>query len=382
MTKEEEILRRELELGQREQALARREEELGRLERQLEEIRRTKQQLEEENLYLQEQIGGDRKYQEIIGVGKPIQEIYQLISRVAFTDTTVLIQGETGTGKELIARAIHRHSSRKKRLLVKVNCATLPASLIESELFGHERGAFTGATGQHIGKFELANHGTIFLDEIGELSPELQVKLLRVLQEREIERIGGNHAIRIDVRVLAATNRSLLSEVAAGRFRSDLYYRLYVFPITVPPLRERIEDIPHLVLHYIRLYAGKHGKEIKNISQKAMRDLMGYNWPGNVRELEHLIERSILLNQGDVIKKVDLPDGMEKGASAAVSERPVKTMEENEKEYILFVLKRCNGKVFGKGGAAEALNMHVSTLNSRMRKLGIKKEQSYYAGFR
>jgi len=374
MTHPEEIARRELRLELRERELERREREVTIREEKL-------GRLQEENLYLQEQIGADQKYQEIIGVGKPMQEVYELISRVAFADTTVLIQGETGTGKELIARAIHHHSSRKKRLLIRVNCATLPAALIESELFGHEKGSFTGAKGQHIGKFELANHGTIFLDEIGELPLELQVKLLRVLQEREIERIGGSQPIPVDVRVLAATNRNLFQEVAAGRFRSDLYYRLQVFPITLPPLRERTGDIPLLVLHYLKWFARKHVREVTSISQKAMKELMGYDWPGNVRELEHLMERSVLLSQGDVLKKVDIPDGAKKG-EAVVNERPVRTMEENEKEHILFVLKKCNGKVFGKGGAAEALDMHVSTLNSRMRKLGIKKEQSYYTAFR
>jgi transcriptional regulator with GAF, ATPase, and Fis domain len=292
---------------------------------------------------------------------------------VAAADSTVLILGETGTGKELIARAIHNSSLRKEKLMVRVNCGALPASLIESELFGHERGSFTGAIEQRIGKFELASGSTLFLDEIGELVPELQVKLLRALQEKEIERIGGKGVIKTNVRIIAATNRVLHKEVEAGRFRSDLYYRLNVFPITIPSLRERKEDIPSLVSYFISRYSRNTGKKVTTISQKVMQDLMVYDWPGNVRELEHLIERSVLLSTGTTIKEVYLPVKDRRSQSGITNTPRMKTIWENERDHIISVLQKCNGKIRGAGGAAEILDIPPTTLHSRMKKLGIKK---------
>lgn len=344
---------------------------------QLEEINHYKQQLEEENLSLQKEINFADSYEEIIGSSEAMQRVFRLVSQVAPSDSTVLISGETGTGKELIARAIHNSSPRKDKLMVKVNCATLPANLIESELFGHERGAFTGATDRRIGKFELANYGTVFLDEIGEMPPELQVKLLRVLQEKEIERVGGKTTIKINVRVIAATNRNLQKEVTEGRFRTDLFFRLNVFPINLPPLRERKEDIPMLASHFISRYAKKTGKKITGISHRALEDLMTYNWAGNVRELEHLIERSILLASNQIIKEIHLPV-IERKENKTVSEDfIIKSLDENERDYILKVLKNCHGRVSGDNGAAHLLGVPTSTLNSKMKKLGIKREHIF-----
>jgi formate hydrogenlyase transcriptional activator len=345
---------------------------------QLEEINHYKSQLEEENIYLQQQIEKVYNYSEIIGSGPGMQKVFHLISQVSFANSTVLILGETGTGKELIARAIHNASPRKNKLMVKVNCAALPPNLIESELFGHERGSFTGATERRIGKFELANHSTLFLDEIGELSPEVQVKLLRALQEKEIERIGGKAPIKIDVRIITATNRNLQKEVDDGNFRSDLFYRLNVFPITMPPLRERKEDIPELVTHFIARYARAAGKKISTLSRKVMKELMDYKWPGNVRELEHLVERTVLITDGDIIKTIHLPVIEQNKLKNKQADLYIKTIEENEREHILEVLQKCEGRIFGKNGAADVLGVPVSTLNSRIKKLGIKKEQLFF----
>ncbi|MFB0497200.1 formate hydrogenlyase transcriptional activator [Mucilaginibacter sp. OAE612] len=330
-----------------------------------------KQLLEIENEHLQEQIKSIYNFSDIIGTSPPMQRVYQLMSLVAHSNATVLIQGETGTGKELIARGIHESSPRKNKLMVKVNCAALPLTLIESELFGYERGAFTGAFERRIGKFELAHHGTLFLDEIGELPLEVQVKLLRVLQEREFERLGGKTSIKVDVRIIAATNRNLLAEVNAGRFRSDLYYRLNVFPIAMPPLRERREDIPSLAHFFLERYNNNHRCKVTGISAAAINELKAYHWPGNVRELEHLIERSILLSNGKILTKISLPDlndtvpgGQDKHAINLASV---------EKQHIINILRQCSGKISGKGGAAELLKLPPSTLNSKMRKLGITK---------
>jgi formate hydrogenlyase transcriptional activator len=326
-----------------------------KIARQLEEISRYKEQLEEEKLYLQEEVSSGYTFSDIIGNGLEMQKVFHQLSQVSFTNSTVLLLGETGTGKELFARAIHNSSPRKDKLMVKVNCAALPASLIESELFGHERGSFTGAVERRIGKFELANHGTLFLDEIGEMPVELQVKLLRAIQEKEIERVGGKITIKTDVRIIAATNRDLQKEVEEGRFRRDLYYRLNVFPITLPALRERKEDIPVLVSHFIGKYAKNAGSPIKNISGKAMKDLIAYKWPGNVRELEHLVERSILTSTGNTIKEVHLPGDKREELKKVLEDDYIKTYEENERDYILMVLNKCKGKIFGHGGAAELL---------------------------
>ncbi|WP_188315959.1 sigma-54 interaction domain-containing protein [Chitinophaga agrisoli] len=338
-------------------------------------IKRYKQQLEEKKIYLEEEIGTTHNYAEIIGNGPEMQKVFRLVSKVAGTDSTVLILGETGTGKELIARAIHNNSSRKERIMVKVNCATLPVHLVESELFGHERGSFTGAIERRIGKFELANHGTLFLDEIGELPPELQVKLLRALQEKEIERIGGKTTIKVDVRIIAATNRDIEKEVAEGRFRNDLYYRLNIFPICLPPLRSRTEDIPVLAAHFMQRFSKKLGKQINKISHSKLQELLQYSWPGNIRELEHLVERSILLTTGDTITDIPLPSPRQQNVSQPAQVYfSLKTIDENEREHILNTLIYCKGKITGEGGAAQRLGVPNSTLSSKMKRLGIRKE--------
>ncbi|MCQ6957011.1 sigma-54-dependent transcriptional regulator [Mucilaginibacter aquariorum] len=308
----------------------------------------------------------------IIGSSPAITDILNSVKIVSRSDTAVLILGESGTGKELIAQAIHKLSDRKNKPLIVVNCGALPSNLIESELFGHEKGSFTGAYNKRIGKFEQADGGTIFLDEIGELPMDLQVKFLRVLQEKEIERIGGN-AKKIDVRIIAATNRNLEEEISAGRFRLDLYYRLNIFPINLPPLRERRSDILLLANYFLKKYADKQGKTITGFSDEVIAIMKQYSWPGNVRELENMMERSVLLSMGTLINSLILPK--DKGSPIIEIEIDrVKTMEENERDHILATLAKCDWKVYGEGGAAEMLNINVSTLNSRMKKLGIDKK--------
>jgi len=309
---------------------------------------------------------------DMVGSGREMQKVYQMMSLVAGSNSTVLLLGETGTGKELIARAIHTGSPRKDRSMIKVNCAALPANLIESELFGHERGAFTGAGERRIGKFELANNSTLFLDEIGELPLELQVKLLRVIQEREFERIGGRATIKVNVRLIAATNRDLEEEVRAGRFRQDLYYRLNVFPIHLPPLRERLEDIEPLANFFLVRHAKNIGRKVLAISSNVIRKLQSYSWPGNVRELEHLIERSILLTQESVLTEVQLPQTRNEGKV----EKPGfshKTLQDIERSYIIEILRRYDGKIAGNDGASRFLAIPSTTLHSKMKKLGISK---------
>jgi len=311
---------------------------------------------------------------EIVGKSPLLQQTLQLISRVAPSDSTVLILGETGTGKELIARAIHNQSSRKTKPMIKVNCATLPANLIESELFGHERGSFTGATERRIGKFEQAVTGTLFLDEIGELPLDLQVKLLRALQEGEIERIGGKGVIKTDVRIIAATNRDLEKEVYEGRFRADLFYRLHIFPINVPSLRDMRDDIPLLARHFIQKISKKIGKKVSAMSNHVLDQLMSYDWPGNIRELEHMLERSMLLTDDDIIRQIYLPGRRQKIVTNQFeNEFVVKTIEENERDHILNMLKYCKGRVSGYKGAAEFLGIPPSTLSSKLKRLGIQK---------
>jgi transcriptional regulator with GAF, ATPase, and Fis domain len=283
--------------------------------------------------------------------------------------------GETGTGKELVARAIHSNSRRKDKPLIKVNCAALPAGLVESELFGHEKGAFTGAIARRIGRFELAQGGTIFLDEVGELPPETQAKLLRVLQEREFERVGGTASVRVDVRVLAATNRDLLKAVREKSFREDLYYRLSVFPLQIPPLRDRKEDIPALALFLIKKFASRIGKQIDGLDKETMRCLVAYSWPGNIRELENVIERAVILANGP---KIELsPDmlaaNLLPSASQAADRDQIATLETAEKEHILGVLRQTGWVVGGPLGAARILALHPNTLRSRMTKLGIRR---------
>jgi transcriptional regulator with GAF, ATPase, and Fis domain len=328
-----------------------------------------KQKLEIENDYLKEQIR--TTYSEIVGNGEEMQKVYRLMSQVAESGSTVLILGETGTGKELIARALHNTSPRNSKLMVKVNCAALPVHLIESELFGHEKGAFTGAIDRRIGKFELANNSTLFLDEIGEMPLELQVKLLRVIQEREFERIGGKTTIKVDVRIIAATNRDLEVEVREGRFRSDLYYRLNVFPIQLPPLRERPEDIEPLADFFVAKFSKNIGRKVNGITAKVIQELRSYLWPGNVRELEHIIERSILLSDDHLLREIHLP--RHKSEVTQTISAAARTLEDMERSYIIEVLKRCRGKISGAGGAAEILEVPGTTLHSKMKKLSISK---------
>ncbi|MEI6408226.1 MAG: sigma 54-interacting transcriptional regulator [Bacteroidota bacterium] len=344
------------------------------IKRKVKEIEILNKQLKAQNAYLLEEVEQAYNFDEMIGQNQMFLDACKNIGMVANTDSTVLILGETGTGKELVARAIHNNSPRKNKPLIKLNCASLPASLIESELFGHERGAFTGAIERRIGKFELAHGSTLFLDEIGELPLELQAKLLRALQEKEIERLGSNKTIQIDVRIIAATNRDLNKEVQAGRFRQDLYYRLYIFPITLPPLRARKEDIPLLTSHFIQKYNKKIGKNIQGLSHKAMQEMMNYNWPGNIRELEHVMERSVIINHSKLIQHLDLPDTSKKRIIAEPAEFLIKTWEQQERDYILEILKITKGKVTGTGGAAELLQLPPTTLQSKMLKLGIKRK--------
>lgn len=330
--------------------------------------------IQDETLMLQEPIQTSQLFPEIIGKSSGLQQTLRLISKVAPTSSTVLILGETGTGKELIARAIHDNSPRKTKTMIKVNCATLPANLIESELFGHERGSFTGATDRRLGKFEQAHYSTLFLDEIGELPLELQVKLLRVLQEKEIERIGGHNTIQVNVRIIAATNRDLDKEVEAGRFRADLYYRLNIFPIALPPLRDRKEDIASLSTHFIQKVSKKVGIRISRISTKALDQIMHYDWPGNIRELEHSIERSILMAEDDVLRQIYLPSRVVKDVVGQSASSPiVKTIEENERDHIIYVLRNCKGKIAGFNGAATFLGVPPSTLASKLKRFGIQK---------
>ncbi|MBE9461308.1 sigma 54-interacting transcriptional regulator [Dyadobacter sp. UP-52] len=336
------------------------------------EITEYKQRLEQENLHLQEEMQITNNYSEIIGNSGSMKDVFRLVSQVSESQSSVLILGETGTGKELVARAIHNASPRKDKLMVKVNCAALPPNLIESILFGHEKGSFTGAIERRVGKFELANRSTLFLDEIGELPLEMQVKLLRVLQEKEFERIGGKSVIKSDVRIIAATNRNLLKEVEKGNFRSDLYFRLDVFPITIPPLRERKEDIPLLACHFLRKYAIK-GSRASSFSNRAMKELIAYNWPGNVRELEHTIERSVLLSNNSMVSSIGLPSELVNENVIMESEIKLQTLEENERAHIIKALKVCKGKVSGIGGAAILLNLPSTTLHARIKKLNIKK---------
>ncbi|MGD8460023.1 MAG: sigma 54-interacting transcriptional regulator [Desulfobacterales bacterium] len=331
-------------------------------------------QLKQEKIYLEEEIKTEHNFEEIVGTSSALREVLQKVSQVAPTQSTVLIQGETGTGKELIARAIHKLSPQKDRTLLKVNCAALSPQLIESELFGHEKGSFTGATERRIGKFELANESTIFLDEIGELPVELQAKILRVLQEKEIERIGGKNTLRVDIRIVAATNRDLLKMVSRGEYRSDLFYRLNVFPIYIPPLRERKEDIPLLAAHFIEKSSKKLHKYIETLTDESLNEMLTYHWPGNVRELEHVIERAVILSEGQILS-VPIGDSSSKSMNAdAIGPSHMQTLKELESQHILQVLRHCNGKVRGKDGAAAILDIKPTTLESRMKKLGIKKE--------
>jgi formate hydrogenlyase transcriptional activator len=333
------------------------------------EIRELKEQLSREKLYLEGEIRSEQGFEEIIGRSSAIRGVLRMIETVAPTDSTVLIDGETGTGKELIARAIHERSSRNSKAFVKLNCAAIPTGLLESELFGHERGAFTGAIMQRVGRFELANHGTAFLDEIGEIALELQPKLLRVLQEREFERLGSTRTIKTDARLIAATNRDLAACVEEGRFRADLFYRLNIFPIHVPPLRERPEDIPLLVRHFVQHYARRMNRVIDTIPSETMETLVHHSWPGNIRELQNLIEHSVIVSPGPVLRTPLA--GLQSHRVPNQEGTKHRTLEEAEREHILSTLKETKWVISGPRGAAARLEMNRSTLQFRMKKLGI-----------
>ena len=346
-------------------ALARRRKEAELLDA-FQEIERLKHHLEAENVYLQEEVQRTYQFEDIVGDSPGLERVLLLIEQVASTAATVLVQGETGTGKELVARALHGLGQRKHRPLVKVNCAALPASLIESELFGHEKGAYTGAVAKRTGRFELADGGTLFLDEIGDMPLELQAKLLRVLEDGEFERLGSSKTLKVDVRVIAATNRDLENAVSEGRFREDLYYRLRVFPIEVPPLRARTSDIPLLVGYMIDKHRGRLKRNVTRVLPETMEKLKAYAWPGNVRELENVIARALILSPGETLV-VDETLGV--GVLRADSE----SMEKMERTHILSVLEGCGWRIRGKGGAADRLDINPSTLRSRMKKLEIQR---------
>jgi len=336
------------------------------------EIAELKEQLSKEKLYLEDEIRTDRNFGEIVGDNQAFKHVLDQVATVAQTDASVLILGETGTGKELIARAIHELSTRRERTFVKLNCAAIPTGLLESELFGHERGAFTGAIAQKVGRFELANHGTLFLDEVGDIPLELQPKLLRALQEHEFERLGGTRTIKVDVRLVAATNRDLTQMINERQFRTDLYYRLSVFPVSIPPLRERSDDVPKLVRYFTQKYARRMNKPIENISQQTMDALMHYAWPGNVRELENLIERAVILSRGTTLEIPRSEWRTGKEGPTADSTSPV-TLEDAEREHIRRTLEQANWVVGGANGAAAKLGMKRTTLQSKMKKLGIER---------
>ncbi len=355
-----------------------------------EEVRRLRDQLAAENAYLQEEIRSEHNFQEIVGNSQPLRHVLSQVTQVASTDATVLIYGETGTGKELIARAIHARSERRGRPLVKVNCGAISAGLVESELFGHVKGAFTGAIQRRTGRFELANGGTLFLDEVSELPLDTQVKLLRVLQEGEFEPLGSSHSVRVDVRIITACNVDLAGAVAAGKFRSDLFYRLNVFPVKVPPLRERGSDVRELALFFVTSFARKFGKRIESVSEETLKRLSDYAWPGNIRELQNIIERAVILCSGsvfrldqDLVPAVNTAETMKSQclptlpAVKADPSTPPITLEEAERQHILSVLEHAKAVIDGPNGAAKILDMHPNTLRSRMKKLGAQRRSSH-----
>jgi len=342
------------------------------LKKAFDEIQTLKDQLYRENLALKEEIDQTSMFEEIVGASDAIKRVLALLCKVAPTDSTVLITGETGTGKELAARAIHKRSLRERKAFVAVNCAAIPSSLIASELFGHEKGAFTGATQRRLGRFELADGGTIFLDEVGDLPAETQIALLRVLQERELERVGGAQPVAIDVRVIAATNRDLEAAVEAGSFRSDLFYRLNVFPIRMPSLRERVEDIPLLVAYLAQRYASKMGKKISAIDKRTLELFQTYHWPGNVRELQNVVERGVILCEGATLA-VDESWVVRASPTSAPGGIGLASLADQEKEMIENALTQSRGQVSGPLGAAGRLGIPRSTLESRIKSLNINK---------
>ena len=341
-----------------------------------------KEQLYKENLALRDEVDRTSMFEEIIGASRPLKTVLARIAKVAPTDSSVLVTGETGTGKELIARAVHKRSRRAGHAFVSVNCAALAPSLISSELFGHEKGAFTGAVQRRLGRFEMADGGTIFLDEVGELLPDTQAALLRVLQEREFERVGGERPIQVDVRVITATNRDLEAAVANGKFREDLFYRLNVFPIEVPPLRERKDDILMLVEYFVHRYANRAGKNIRSIDKKALDLLQSYDWPGNIRELQNVIERSVILSSGDAFSVDELWLSKETSPRATRDEAPAAIKSEaeprSERETIETALAGTKGRVSGPLGAAATLRIPPSTLETRIKALNIDKRRFKY----
>jgi formate hydrogenlyase transcriptional activator len=331
----------------------------------------TEEQLQNENLVLREEIDRSSMFEEIVGSSKPIRQLLKQVEKVAPSDSTVLILGETGTGKELIARALHRRSKRANRAFIRVNCAAIPQSLIASELFGHEKGAFTGALQRRVGRFEAANGGTLFLDEIGELPMETQIALLRVLQEKEFERVGSNHPISVDVRLITATNRDLPAAVAAGTFRQDLFFRLNVFPVAVPSLHERVDDIPLLVEYFVGRFAKESGKTIRNIGKDTLKQLQAYHWPGNIRELQNVVERAVILSETDTFA---VDESWLKGESTGSSQKEgLSTLEDREVEMIEAALAETHGRISGPSGAAAKLGIARQTLESKIRRLGIDK---------
>jgi len=343
------------------------------------EVERYGDRLERENAYLQEAIAEAHGFEGIVGESPALRAVLRKVQQVAPVETTVLLTGETGTGKELVARALHQGSPRRDRPLIKVNCGAIPQGVVESELFGHEKGAFTGALQRRIGRFELAHQGTLFMDEVGELPLDVQVKLLRVLQEQEFERVGSHHTQRVDVRLVAATNRDLEQEVGQQRFRADLYYRLNVFPIRIPPLRERPSDISLLVKHFLGQFQRKLAKPLKGVTPDSMARLEGYAWPGNIRELQNVLERACVLSPGPVVEIDEalhsVNEGRATSAGPAVRHDAIVTLEEGERLHIRQALTATGGLLYGPEGAAALLGINPSTLRSRMKKLGITKQR-------